>query len=120
MLIDELSDSTLKVLGIVEHIADSLCSIFHSIKHFLALFASNSLNTTDAGSYATLRNNLEHTDTACAACVNTTTELARRSETNYTNLVAILLAEEGDSTELLCLLKWSVTMLVKWNVLTNH
>ena len=52
--------------------------------------------------------------------MNTTAELAARSETNHANLVAILLAEESDGTKLLGFLERSVAMLVQSDVLTDH
>ena len=52
--------------------------------------------------------------------MNTTTELTAWTEANNTNLVAILLTEEGYGTHLLCLLHWRITMLVHWIILTNH
>ena len=48
--------------------------------------------------------------------VNTTTELGRWTEANHTNLVAILLAEEGDSTKFLSLLDRSIAVLIQWIV----
>ena len=52
--------------------------------------------------------------------MNTTTELTAWTEANNTNLVAILLSEEGYCTHLFCFLHWCITMLVHWIILTNH
>ena len=52
--------------------------------------------------------------------MNTTTELSRWTEANHTNLVAILLAEEGDSAKLLSLLNRSIAVLIQWIVGTDH
>ena len=52
--------------------------------------------------------------------MNTTTELARRSEAYYTHTVAILLSEQSYGTHLLCFFHRCVAMLVKRDVLTNQ
>ena len=52
--------------------------------------------------------------------MDTTAELARRSEAHNADGVAILLTEEGDSTKFLCFLYRSVAVFVERNVLTNH
>ena len=52
--------------------------------------------------------------------MDTTTELTRRTEANHTNLVAVLLAEQGDSAQLLSLVEWYIAMLVDVDVLTDH
>ncbi len=52
--------------------------------------------------------------------MNTTTELARRTETNHTHLVAVFLAEERDGSQFLSLFERHIAMLVQRNVLTNH
>ena len=49
----------------------------------------------------------------------TATELNAGTELNYTNLVAILLAEEGNGTQFLCLLHGSVAVFLKGQVLTD-
>ena len=49
----------------------------------------------------------------------TTTELYTCAKLNDTNLVAILLTEESDSTKLLSLLDWVVTIFLERNVLAN-
>ena len=112
MLVDVLSDDTLEILGIVEQSLQSYDGILQTVDGLLASLASQSLDTADASCYAALRDNLEETDLTGALGMNTTTELSRRTEANHTNLVAILLAEEGDGTQFLSLLDRSVAVLV--------
>ena len=52
--------------------------------------------------------------------MDTTTELATWTEANHTNLIAVLLAEQGDSTKLLSLVERHVAVLVDVDVLTDH
>ena len=52
--------------------------------------------------------------------MDTATELARRTETHYAHLVAVLLAEEGNGTHLASLIERHLAMLIERNVLTNH
>ena len=52
--------------------------------------------------------------------MDTATELTGWSKTYHTHLITILLAEESDSTKFLSLIKRYVTMLIKWDILTNH
>ena len=52
--------------------------------------------------------------------MDTTAELARGSETNHTDLVAVLLAEEGDGAEFLGLVERYVAVLIDMDVLTDH
>ena len=120
MLIDVLSDDTLEILGIVEQALQSHDGILQTVDGLLASLASQSLDTADAGCYAALGDNLEETDLTGALGMNTTTELSRRTEANHTNLVAILLAEEGDGTQFLSLLDRSVAVLIQRIVGTNH
>ena len=120
MLIDILLDNALQVLGIVEECLNSLQDILGLVQQLLALLTGLGLDTADTGSYTALRDNLEESDATCARCVDTTAELAARTEANHTYLVAVLLAEQGDSTELLSLVEWYVTMLVDVDILTDH
>ena len=118
MLLDVLADDSLQVLGVVEEGADSLQRVLNVVHKLLAFLSGLCLDTADAGCNAALRDNLEETDATGRLCVDTTAELAAGSETHHAYLVAILLAEECDGTELLCLLKRSVAMLVERQVLT--
>ena len=52
--------------------------------------------------------------------MDTTTELARGSEANHANLVAVLLAKEGNGTQLLGLIERHVAMLIDMDILTDH
>ena len=52
--------------------------------------------------------------------MDTTAELARRSETNHAHLVAVLLTEEGDGTQFLGFVEGHVAVLVDMDVLTDH
>ena len=52
--------------------------------------------------------------------MDTATELHARTELHHAHPVAILLAEEGDGAELLCLLDRHVAVVLKRNVLTDH
>ena len=66
MLLDILLDNALQVLGIVEECLNSLQDILGLIQQLLALLTGLGLDTTDAGSYAALRDNLEESDTTGA------------------------------------------------------
>ena len=52
--------------------------------------------------------------------MDTTAELARRSEAYHAHLVAILLTEEGNGTELLGFVEGHVAVLVDMDVLADH
>ena len=52
--------------------------------------------------------------------MNTTAELHTWAELYNTDLVAVLLTEECYCSQFACLLNWSVTELLKTDVLTNH
>ena len=120
VLLDVLADDALQVLCVVEQTADSLQHVLDVVHQLLTLLAGLCLDTADAGSYAALGDDLEHTDATCRLCVDTAAELAARAEAHYAHLVAVLLAEEGDSAELLSLLERSVAVLVEWQVLTDE
>ena len=120
VLVNVLTDDTLQVFRVVEEATYCLEGIFNLVQQFFALLARLGLYAADAGCHAALRDNLEETDATGRAGMNTATELTRRTEANDANLVAILLAEQGDGTQLLGLLEGHVTMFVKRNVLTNH
>ena len=51
--------------------------------------------------------------------MNTTAELNRIAELYNADLVAVLLAEEGDCAEFLSLLDWSVAELFEFDVLSD-
>ena len=120
VLINIFSDNAFKILSVVEQALQSHDSVLQSVDSLFACLTCKSLDTADAGSYATLRDNLEETNLTCALSVDTTTELSRRTEANNTNLVAILLAKEGDSAKFLSFFDRSIAMLVEWIVGTNH
>ena len=120
VLVDVLSDDTFEILGVVEQALQRYDGILQTVDSLLASLASQSLDTADAGCYAALRDNLEETNLTGALGVNTTTELGRWTEANHTNLVAILLAEEGDSAKFLSLLDRSIAVLIQWIVGTDH
>ena len=120
MLLNILADDALQVLGVVEECAYCLESVLNVVHEFLAFSAGLCLDTADSGGYAALRNNLEHSDTTRRLRMNTTTELAARTEAYDTNLIAILLAEERDGAEFLSLLKRSIAVFVKRQVLTDE
>ena len=52
--------------------------------------------------------------------MDTTAELAARTEANHAHLVAILLSKESYRTQFLCFFKRCVTMFVKGKILTYH
>ena len=120
VLFDILLDDTLQVLGVVEERLDVLQDVLHLVEALLAVLTCRSLDTADAGSHAALRENLEEPDAACRAGVDTTTELARRSEANHTYLVAVLLAEQGNGAQFLGFVEGHVAMFVNMDVLTDH
>ena len=120
VLFDIFLNHALQVLRVVEERANSLQDILRLIEEFFALTTSLGLDTTDTRCHRTLRDNLEEADLTRSLSVDTTTELTRRAEADHTNLVAILLAEKGDGTNLLCLLEGQVAILLERNIRTNH
>ena len=120
MLVDIAGYDTTEVLGVVEHGAYGLQCVLKGIHHLLTLSTCLGLDTADSSCDAALRDYLEHADTACGAGMDATTELTRGTEAHDADRIAILLAEEGYGSKLLCLLKWCVTMLVEREVLTYH
>lgn len=120
ILINKLLDSTLQVLGIVEHAADGMDGIFSCIDGILGHLACQRLHTPDAGSDTALGDNLKEADVSRALDMDTTAELSRRTEAYHTHPVAVFLTEEGHGTKLLSLLDRCIAMLVEGQVLTNH
>ena len=120
VLIDILLDDTQQVLTVAEERADATDGILVRVNQILAVLSGDGLDAANTGSHATLADNLEETDAAGTAGMDTTTELARRTEAYHAHLVAILLTEEGDGTEFLCLVKGHVAVLVDVDVLANH
>ena len=120
VLLDILLDDALQVLGIVEECLHSTQRVLRMIDQLLALLASLGLDTTDTCCHTALSDDLEEADLTRSLRMDTTTELARGAEANYTDLIAILLAKESDGTEFLGFIKRHLTMLVERNILTNH
>ena len=120
VFIDILLDDTQQVLTVAEERADATDGILVRVNQILAVLSSDGLDTANTGSHAALAENLEETDATGTAGMDTTAELARRTEAYHTHLVAILLAEEGDGTEFLCLVEGHVAVLVDVDVLANH
>src|SRR5574344_154459 len=120
MLIDVFLNDTLQILGIVEQSADGLNGVLQVIEQFFTFLSSLCLNTAYTCSNTAFRDNLEHTDSAGALCMDTTTELCGRTETNYTYLIAIFLAEERYSSQFLSFLDRSIAVLIQRKILTNH
>ena len=120
VLLDILGDDALQILRIVEEGLHGTKGVLRLVQQFLALLTGLGLDTTDTGCDRTLRDNLEEADLTRGLGVNTTTELTRGTETDHAHLVAVLLAEEGDGTELLGLFERHITMLVEGDILANH
>ena len=120
MLLDVFRNHCLQILRIIEESLDSLQDVLCLIQQIFALLACLGLDTADTGSNTALGNDLEEADLTGSLSVDTTTELARRAETNHAHLVAILLTEEGDGTKFLGLVEGHITVLIQRNILTDH
>ena len=120
VLLNILADNALQVLGIVKESLHGTQHVLCLIQQLLALLTSFGLDTTDAGSNATFRDNLEESDATCRCGVDTTTKLTRRTKAHHTNLIAVFLAKQGNGTQLLGFFHRHVAMFVAWQVLTNH
>ena len=120
VLLDVFRNHCLQILRIIEESLDSLQDVLCLIQQFLALLACLGLDTANTGSNTALGNDLEEADLTCSLSVDTTTELARRAETNHAHLVAVLLTEEGDGTELLGLVEGHIAVLIQGDILTDH
>ena len=120
VLLDILGDDALQVLRIVEETLHSAQDILSLIESLLTLLTCQGLDTTDTSGHTALREDLEEADLTRGLGVDTTTELARWTKTDHAHLVAVFLAEEGDSTELLGLIEGNLTMLVEGDILTDH
>ena len=120
MLADVFLHHALQILGVVEEAAQCLHLVFEGIEQFLALAAGLGLYTADAGSYAAFAHNLEETDTARAAGVDTAAELTGGTEAHHAHLVAVLLTEERHGAQLAGFLDGGVAVLVERHVLAYH
>ena len=117
---DEFLNGGLQVLGIVEECLHCLQVVFHHVHQVLTLAARLGLYAADAGSHATLRDNLEEADATRARGMDAAAELAGRAEAHHAHLVAVFLAEQGDGPQLLGLVERHVAVLVNVDILANH
>ena len=114
--IDPLNDL---ILGSLEACSCAVDKASVSLVHLIALGACNSFDSAHTCSNRAFAHDANHAETACAACMTTTTELYRSAKLNHTYLVAILLAKECYSAQFLCFLQGSVSVFLKGEVLTN-
>ena len=119
VLVDVFTDGAGEVRGVVEEGLQVAHRVLEGIEHLLYAGSSVGLDTAYAGGYGALADNLHHADVTRCGDMRTTAELDGVAKLNDAHLVAILLAEEGDGTELACLLNGDVAVLGQGDVGTN-
>ena len=116
---DSLLYGAYQVGGIVEETSQACYHVLQSVHLFLDGFACDGFYATHASCHAAFGEDAHHADAACAAGMAAAAELNARTELYDAHLVAVLLAEEGDSAQLLSFLDWRVAIFLKRQVLTD-
>ena len=115
----EAFDSAAQVGSAIEELAQRLHGVLQLIESFFDLGARDGFDTTNTCSDAALAYNLEHSNLSGSLDVTAAAELYALTELYDADAVAILLAEEGDGTELLGFLDGHIAMVLQRNILAD-
>ena len=116
VFVNVFTDSDTQIRSIVEESFQVIEGVLNSVQHFFYPCSCVSLDTADTGSNGTFGDDFHHTNVSCSSYVCTSTEFDGRSKLYHTHSVAVLLAEESDSTQLFRFFDRNIAVFLQRNV----